>query len=65
MDQACRFKLKAQGPHYLWAILPGQLPLLISAVNLKLCITLETDATIKGRWWGGGRGRADTDHKPI
>lgn len=48
MDQACRFKLKAQGPHYLWAILPGQLPLLISAVNLKLCITLETDATIKG-----------------
>lgn len=48
MDQATRLKPKAQSPHSLWAILPGQHPLLISAVNLKLYITQETNAAIKG-----------------
>ena len=48
MDQASRLKPKAQGARCLWAILPGQLLLLISAVNLKLCITPETNAASKG-----------------
>lgn len=68
MDQAC-LSAESSGPAMSYGpYFRDSFPFLF-AVNLKLYITLETDATHQradmSAVGSGWQGRADTDHKPI